>query len=438
MNNRDRPFFWAVGIEDTNIGWPLRGSGQPLDEYASTEHYEQWREDFDLIKESGATTVRWGLPWYRVNPAPGAWDWAWADRVIEYAVDVLGLTLILDLVHYGTPDWVAGSFTDPGYPAAVAAYAGAAAARYRGRIDHFTPLNEPLVTASFTGLRAIWPPYESGDAGWARVIVNLSAGIRESIRAIRAEQPDAVIVHVEATHVWSTEDPSLVARRDQLCLQNFLPTDLVLGRVGADHPLHDWLVGLGIPAAFLAGLTTDCPVPDMIGLNYYPELSARELVRVDGEPVGVVVNAWTGGLAQVLREFDERYGIPLMVSETGVEGAPLHLVEWMTDAAHCVAALREEGIDIRGLTWWPLFDFVDWSWGSGGAVVEEFYVRIDGVISPVVPPPTTDGLTSYFRRMGLWSLSEGPDSIRRNHTAAVDAFRALATTTPSFDQEKAL
>jgi beta-glucosidase len=437
MTTDDHPFFWAVGIEDTNIGWPLRGSGQPLDEYESTGHYDQWRSDFDLVVESGATTVRYGLPWYRINPAPGVWEWEWADEVIRYAAETLGLVLIVDLVHYGTPAWLTGSFTDPGYPAAVAEYAGAVAARYAGLVDHFTPLNEPLVTASFTGARAIWPPYESGDAGWARVVVNIAAGIRASIRTILAAQPDATIVHVEATHVWTTEDPALEKHRDALNLRNFLPTDLVLGTVDAGHPLFAWLLEVGIEAEALEAMRAPCPAPTMIGVNFYPELSCRELVLVEGAPVGVAFNGWTDGLRQVLREFDDRYGIPLMISETGVEGDPEHLASWLRDSAETAMQLRADGMALVGLTWWPLFDFVDWSWGSGGRIVEEFYTRVNGVISPVIPPPPSDGIASYFRRMGLWRLHEGASSLERVRTVAADGYRALAKQpVASIDQEK--
>ena len=79
------------------------------------------------------------------------------------------LKVILDLVHYGTPAWLESSFADPGYPAAVADYAAAVARRYRGNIAAYTPLNEPLVTASFCGMRGVWPPYLSGAEGWAAV-----------------------------------------------------------------------------------------------------------------------------------------------------------------------------------------------------------------------------------------------------------------------------
>jgi beta-glucosidase len=442
MTDRDRsvavPFFWAVGIEDTNIGWPLRGSGEPLDEYASTDHYSQWREDFDRVVEVGATTVRYGLPWYRLNPAPGKWDWTWADDVINYAVVELGLDLIIDLVHYGTPSWLEGSFTDPAYPAAVGEYAGAVAARYDGLVDKFTPLNEPLITASFTGARAIWPPYESGDEGWARVIVGVSAGIQSTIKAIKSAQPSAVIAHVEATHVWETEDADLVGHRDVLRLRNFLPTDLILGRVTADHALYKWLIDMGIDANTLARLEEPCPRPDLIGVNFYPELSCRELVSIEGDPIGVAFNGWDGGLRQVTEEFWERYAIPVFISETAVEGDPEHLSSWIKAVAATAAAMRADGVDLRGVTWWPLFDFVDWSWGSGGGVVEEFYTRTNGIISPVIPPPPSAGIAAYFRRMGLWTLHEDDGFISRVRTQAATAFAAAATT-PShvLDEEKA-
>jgi beta-glucosidase len=432
------PFFWAVGIEDTNIGWPLRGSGEPLDEYASTDHYSQWREDFDRVVAVGATTVRYGLPWYRLNPAPGEWDWTWADEVIHYAVAELGLDLIIDLVHYGTPSWLSGSFTDPAYPAAVAEYAGAVAARYDGLVDKFTPLNEPLVTASFTGARAIWPPYDSGDAGWARVIVGVSAGIQSSIRAIKAAQPSAVIAHVEATHVWETEDANLIGHRDALRLRNFLPTDLILGHVTTDHALYPWLIEMGIGADVLAAFQEPCPPPDLIGVNFYPELSCRELVSIEGNPVGVAYNGWDAGLRQVTEEFWERYAIPVFISETAVEGDAEHLSSWIETISATATAMRADGIDLRGITWWPLFDFVDWSWGSGGGVVEEFYTRNNGVISPVIPPPPSAGIAAYFRRMGLWTLHENAGVISRVRTAAAEKFAAAATV-PSLalDEEKA-
>lgn len=418
----EAPFVWAVGIEDTNVGWPLAGSPTGLDEYALTRHYEHWREDLALAASLGATQIRYGFPWYRVNPALGEWNWSSTDAVVDEA-ERLGLGLIVDLVHYGTPTWLKGSFTDPGYPDAVAAYAAAVAHRYRGRIPSITPLNEPLVTASFVGLRGIWPPHERGEDGWSRVVVSLAEGIQRSIHAIREAAPEMQIVHVEATHVWTAE-PGLQSERGLLDRKNYLPTDLVLGRVDAGHSLHGWLMDQGIAQARLEALVAQPAMPDVIGVNYYPELSARRLARYEGSIVGVTFNAWTDGLAGIIRGFVDRYGLPILVSETAVEGDDDHRTNWLNAVVASLHGLRAEGVPVIGLVWWPLFDFVDWSWATGDQVIEEFYARVDGKISAIYPPTRGSGIDAYFRRMGLYRLEAQGADIRRMPTGAAETYRS--------------
>jgi beta-glucosidase len=428
------PFIWAVGIEDTNVGWPLPGSPSGLDEYEATRHYRHWRDDLALANSIGAKQVRYGFPWYRVNPEPGIWDWAWTDEVVAEA-NRLDLGLIIDLVHYGTPTWLKGSFTDSAYPEAVAEYAREVARRYRGRVAGITPLNEPLVTASFVGLRGIWPPHEIGQRGWARVVVSLAEGIQQSICSIRGAAPELRIVHVEATHVWSAER-GLEIEKTLLDHKNFLPTDLVCGRVGEAHPMRDWLIENGISRDRLAALEANAQMPDIIGVNYYPELSARELTRFECDVVGVTFNAWTDGLDQIVRGFVERYGLPVLVSETAVEGDDNHRVGWLEAVVALVHSLRAEGVPVVGLVWWPLFDFVDWSWATGDQVIEEFYSRSDGRVSPIRPPPRGSGIDSYFRRMGLFRLDSDGHDIRRTMTPAAAAFLRCARPTARADHDR--
>src|SRR6202008_2517386 len=112
-SNPDDGLVFAVGLEDTAIGVPLRHGGQRLDEYELTGHLRQWREDLARARDTGASAIRYGLPWYRVNPAPGVFDWTWADAAIGHLAGEAGMRIILDLIHYGTPTWLAGAFADP-------------------------------------------------------------------------------------------------------------------------------------------------------------------------------------------------------------------------------------------------------------------------------------------------------------------------------------
>lgn len=425
-------FTWLLGIEDTCV-YPPDGAA-PLDEHELTEHAHRWREDLAIARELGATAVRYGMNWPLVHTAPGRFDWSVLDLIVPYATEQLGLDLVADLVHYGTPTWLPGSFADPGYPAAIEEFAGALAARYRGRLRAYTPLNEPLTTASFCGLRGVWPPRLNGWAGWTAVAVPLAEGMARATRAIRAADPDALIVHVEAaTHVHTTERTQ-AAHVDLLRHLGWLPTDLTLGLVDQQHPMYRWLLARGASNERLQWLVAHPAIPDVIGVNYYPDLTPRRVVTVDGAPLQVTYNDGTDGLRAVLEAFSVRYGLPLAVTETSIEGDDQARSSWLYASAAAVQALRECGTDIRGYTWWPLMDFVDWSYAAGGANVEEFAIdtsKADGATAAPAPSlgDPRDGKTAFLRRMGLLRLEERSDgALDRVPTTAGDAFRHAAMT----------
>ncbi len=79
---RDGALHFGVGVEDTFV--PQERAGErAIDEYVLTEHDLRWHSDLGLARDAGAGFVRWGVPWYRVQPAPDRWEWSWLDGVIE-------------------------------------------------------------------------------------------------------------------------------------------------------------------------------------------------------------------------------------------------------------------------------------------------------------------------------------------------------------------
>ena len=169
-------FCWATGIENTFIAHRRPGL-RALDEYELMQHYSLWRSDFDLVAESGVSSVRWGVPWYRVQPSPNHWEFGWVDDALDYLVNVKGICPILDLIHYGTPSWLDNSFINSSYPQRVAEYAAAVCERYKTLVPYVTPLNEPLVNADRCGRKAEWPPHLSGEDGYVKILMALARGI---------------------------------------------------------------------------------------------------------------------------------------------------------------------------------------------------------------------------------------------------------------------
>jgi Beta-glucosidase/6-phospho-beta-glucosidase/beta-galactosidase len=405
-------FTWTLGIEDTCVH---PGDTTPiLDEFELTEHDRRWPEDLQLAAGLGAAALRYGVSWPQVHLAPGRYDWARLDPVLARCGE-LGLAVIADLVHYGTPSWLEHSFLDPRYPEMIAEFAAALCVRYPGVVTAITPLNEPLTTASFCGLRGIWPPRLEGWDGWTRITLAVAEGIVASVAAVRAAAPAVSVVHVEAATLTRAATTEAQEHAHFLAGIGWLPTDLVLGRVDQHHRFSDWLLRHGADPGLLEKLRRAPASVDVLGVNYYPDLTPRLISLVDGQPRQQSFNAGAAGLETVLRGFAERYRLPLAITETSIEADDAGRRDWLQESVAATGRLRGDGLDVRGYTWWPLFDFVDWSWAAGGANVEEF--EVDVVRDPA------RGKADFLRRMGLIRLDDTADGLARTPTPAAEAFR---------------
>jgi beta-glucosidase len=401
---------FAVGFEDTFI--PQESPGRrKLDEYEITQHNQFWHDDLGRAAETGATIVRWGIPWYRIQPAPDAWDFSWLDRVVARFAE-LGLTPIVDLMHYGTPLWLDNEFVNASYPERVAEYAAKVAERYADTLAVFTPLNEPFLNVVYCGADAEWPPYLRGDDGFVTVLGQIAKGIALTQSAITEVLGSrASFVHVEAASRYADPPGTHAEELGFLRRRALIVEDLVTGLVDADHPLAPWLSRHGLSDDALTWHREHHAIPDVMGVNYYPMVST-EVFETGASPAGTVgdprrrVNDWTDGLDDVLRKFAERYGRPVMLTETSVSGTEEYRARWLDDSVAHVRALKEQGFPIVGYTWWAVTDWFEWNYRNESAPAE-----------------------TYFTNQGLWSLR--PDSVgvmERVRTPLVDRFRGHAVS----------
>jgi beta-glucosidase len=398
-------FRFAVGIEDTFVPHAFAGH-RALDEYDLTQHYRFWAEDLGLAAAAGASAIRYGFPWYRLNPAPGRFAWDWADRVVD-RLDELGLEAIVDLVHYGTPLWLDNSFLNADFPARLAEYAAALAERYRGRLTTWTPMNEPQITAMHCGEQGIWPPRLTGHDGYVKLVRAIVRGVVAAQRAVaEVSGGRASFVHVEATFRYAGATDAFAEEVELLRARQFLIQDLLCGRVDDAHPLAAYLRGHGFGDDDLAWSAANPARPDVLGINYYPHLTTTEYRAGDVLPVQLRPRRddWTAGLEELLRAFAARYRCPLMVTETSMLGSVEQRLAWLDASLELVAVLRGQGVEIVGYTWWPLFDLVAWDYRDAFGPVGEHLVR-----------------------MGLYDLEQDEiGTLHRRATPVADRFRAWA------------
>ncbi len=99
------------------------------------------------------------------------------------------------LVHHGSGPRHT-SLVDPEFPAKLAQYASAVAQRYPW-VDAYTPVNEPLTTARFSGLYGHWYPHGQDDRTFVRALLNQCRGTVLAMRAIRSVNSGAVLIQTD-------------------------------------------------------------------------------------------------------------------------------------------------------------------------------------------------------------------------------------------------
>lgn len=360
-------FHWAVGIEDTFIP-QSKPNLRALDEYELTQHYEMWRDDIARAADSGATMIRWGVPWYRVEKQQGVYDWTWTDQVINHIRSV-GLDPIIDLVHYGTPLWLEKSFDDARYPELVSAFARAFINRYKHQIRYYTPLNEPTVNADFSGRRAEWPPYLAGDKGYIRVLLQCARGIQATVSTLRQLQPAATIFAVEAMQHHEAESSAAEVAMNREYAQDMLSYDLCTGSVDDKHVLYDWLLQNGATAAELELLRKNKISFDVYGVNFYPWSSNRVVVGKDKVVTHAAGCADGRLLIDIFHRVHSRTNLPLFVTETSAAG--YRATSWMSEVWDAVRLARMDGIPVIGYTWFPLITMIEWDYRQSKKIIGE-------------------------------------------------------------------
>ncbi len=325
-------------------------NGMRVDEMDATGHSTRWREDFELARSAGVHALRYGPAWYRTNPAPGRYDWSSADDQMEW-LRTSGISVIADLCHFGTPDWISG-FQDPALPVHHAAYARAFARRYPW-IRHFTPINEIFVAASFSALFGWWNECLTDPVAFARALLHLSLAHEIAVEAILDERPDAIIVQVESVERFAPADATATAATAFWNTARFVALDLTLGRTPAPE-MRELLAEAGMTTADYAFFREPRAAGSRwLGVDYY--VTSEHTVFADGSSETAAQRL---GLAALAGEYHERYRLPLFITETSRESALA--VDWLAEQWGEVQQLAAANIPIRGFTWFPLIDSVDW------------------------------------------------------------------------------
>jgi hypothetical protein len=311
-----------------------RQDGHRLDLLAATRHSRFVVEDYQALARQGISTVRDGLRWHLIEIAPGQYDWSSLTPML-HAARGCGTQVIWDLCHYGWPDDL--DIWSPAFVHRFARFAAAAAAIIRRETDgiaYYCAVNEMAFWAWAGGDVGRFNPCAQGRG--PELNRQLVRAAIAATRAIRSVDPSARFVCAEPliNVLPKSSDPDHVHAAEAKRLSQFESIDLLTGRLEPE---------LGGSPDLL----------DLIGLNYYPD----NQWYLEGSTIPMGHYAYRP-LSEMLKEAHQRYGVPILLAETGAEGSSR--APWLNYVCAEVREAMAQGVPVAGVCLYPVVDYPGW------------------------------------------------------------------------------
>jgi dTDP-4-dehydrorhamnose reductase len=344
-----------------------------FDQLQCSGHY--YREgDLERIADLGIKKLRYPILWEKHQPERNCdIDWSWITgqlkTIREYKIDV-----IAGLVHHGSgPAFT--NLADENFPGYLAEYARKVAQQFPW-IEYYTPVNEPLTTARFSGLYGIWYPHQNNSKAFTQMLLNELKGTVLAMQEIRKINPNAKLVQTEDLgKVYSTK--KLKYQADFENERRWLTFDLLCGRFDENHLLWEHFKKLGIPEEDICFFRENpCP-PDLFGFNHYltSERYLDEKIHLypahthggngrhhyaDVEVVRVNIDEETG-LDVLLNEAWERFHRPIAITEVHLHCHREEQLRWFRHVWEVCNRLVKQGMEIKGVTAWAILGSFGWN-----------------------------------------------------------------------------
>ena len=344
-----------------------------LDQLEYANHYNR-TDDIELIASLGIKTIRYPILWEKHQPEKHQEpNWAWTDIQLE-SLKTHAVTPIIGLLHHGSgPTYT--DLLDPQFPELLAAYATKVAERYPD-LKYYTPVNEPLTTARFSGLYGFWYPHKKNDISFVRMLLNQVKAIILCMEAIRKINPDAQLVQTEDLGKTYSK-PRLQYQASFENERRWLTYDLLCGRVNEHSLMWKYFKRLGLKNQDLDFfLNHRCP-PAIMGFNHYitseryldenikkhPTYShgGNEIQEYADVEAVRVASCEREGLKGLLEEAWKRYKIPMAITEVQLNCTREEQLRWLKEIWDVCVQLKKEGLDIRAVTAWSLFGAYGWN-----------------------------------------------------------------------------
>jgi beta-glucosidase len=309
------------------------------------DSWHRWPEDVALVAELGFDSYRFSVEWSRIEPEPGEWSAASVEHYVRQGEALLaaGIDPVVTFHHFTTPRWVAdrGGWTDDDTAKRFADFCHRLSAALAPVLRRACTINEPNIVSTYGQLVGVFPPGNRDRNLRYKANEVFVAGHRAAVEAIRAGAPGVPVGLTLAMSEYVAIDGG----------------ESKLGRIR--HHMED---------VFLAATGGD----DFLGVQAYSRTRVGPEGRIAGGEDGVEMvpemgyEFWPQSLEATLRRAWDVTGgqVPLLVTENGVAADDdTRRLRYVHAALEGVLRCLDDGLDVRGYTYWSLLDNFEWALG---------------------------------------------------------------------------
>jgi len=360
-------FAWEKGSFDDGRAHVDEPSGNACD------HWNRYKEDIALLKETGAHAFRFSVEWSKIEPTPGCYDEAALDHYESVCQELIKQNIkpVITLHHYTDPLWFMekGGFESHENIQYYVRFCKKVFERLHPFVHLWFTFNSPSGYATKGYLNGAVPPAKKDMQLMAEVLKNmLDAHVQtyHALKKINASSQIGILKNIYQLEPWNYYNPldrlaaSMGNYITNACIYTFFTRGvfklLIPGKVTVYHENKSAMTSL-----------------DFIGLNYYSHayMSNFKLVHhpEEQQTQNPLYTLYPEGIYRAITELHKKIarplGIPIYITENGIATDDDTVRrEHARQYLYAISRAIDEGYDVRGYIHWALLD--NYEWGSYG------------------------------------------------------------------------
>ncbi len=308
------------------------------------DHYNRYKEDFDLLQKMHMNAYRFSVEWSRIEPQEGVWNIEAITHYRQYIEELIKRKIepVVTLFHFTLPVWFTkkGGFEERSNIKYFTRFAEKIVSELGTSVRLIITINEPEVYATESYYNQDWPPAIHSCYKWWRVMNNLVTAHCQAVKAIHKLNRRYKVSITKCSNFFYPGDDAWLSRISASVMQ---------------YSQDDY---------FIKKVIKYC---DFLGVNYYfsNRVYGYRIHNPNQKLSDLQWNMQPADIQYVLERLYSKYKLPIIITENGLADADDSQRKWwLNQTLIGMQKAIKNGVKLEGYLHWSLIDNFEWAHGK--------------------------------------------------------------------------